>query len=117
MGMESFGQRLWRRGGWLVVAFLVATPFLMSFAGLGNRDFEFCETWGALPGDDKIKRDGDWFLLGEPVGNRQPCDGDDLWHYRGFIHGIDAVVWADCEVTWIDGRRSTAEAEGLDRCW
>jgi len=105
------------RFGWLVVALFIAVPFLYAFV-LGPTE-RFCAEAGVIPVGDRIKHDDNWFLVGEPVSSRSSCGGDDkdLIRLRGpYLTGIDAVVWANCEVTWVDGRRSTAEAEGLDRC-
>lgn len=43
-------------------------------------------------------------LVGEPIRNRVPCNGDDLAHYSAAdLGGVDGVLFNTCEISWVGG--------------
>jgi len=76
---------------------------------------EFCPTWGVLTDSPTVSYGEISLLVGEPISNREPCNGDDLWHYSSEdLVGVDGVLFENCEISWVGGGRSTAAAEGID---
>jgi len=82
---------------------------------LSHPSSEFCELWGVLTDNRPVSHGDVTLLVGEPIGRRVPCNGDDLWHYRAEdLAGVDGVLFDNCEISWVGGGRSTAAAEGID---
>lgn len=105
-----------RQTGWLVVALVSALLAAgLTWAVSEQPREEFCEAWGIISGRQVISIDEISLLSGEPISAREPCMGDDLWHFAADdLKGVDGVLFDNCEISWVGGGRSTAAAEGID---
>ncbi|MEM9655152.1 MAG: hypothetical protein AAGA65_23880 [Actinomycetota bacterium] len=64
--------------------------------------------------DDERVRVGDYIIRDHSYRDRDPCNGEDLWHYDPrSLSGIDGVLFSDCEISWVSGGRSSADDIGL----
>ncbi len=100
-----------------LVAIAVCAAVIASAVGLyrtANRETEFCAAYGNIV-QGQVATFGEVTLLtGEPASHRDPCDGDDLWHYMtGDLDGVDGVLFDDCVISWVGGGRSTVAAESI----
>jgi drug/metabolite transporter (DMT)-like permease len=111
MGNEPQAPRV---HGWIWIAAIAAIVGVVWVAMPGQQSEEFCELWGALP-SGQTETFGDLTLLvGEPIRNREPCNGDDLAHYSAAdLAGVDGVLFDTCDISWVGGGRSSAAVEGF----
>lgn len=72
----------------------------------------FCETYGVLVNFERV---GELTMaVGAPASERGQCSSE-FGHLM--VHGADGwagVLWDDCIISWREGGRSTAAAEGLE---
>lgn len=76
---------------------------------------EFCEAYAvALPLDERPVTFDELVILDHSYRERDPCRGDDLWHYMdSHLDGVDGVLFDDCVISWVDGGRTSAEDAGF----
>ena len=104
-----------RRWVWILVPLMAVILGFFAWSPNEPPQEEFCEAYGVLAGNDVVTVDDISLLIGEPIYRRDPCNGDDLWHYFDEdLVGIDGVMFDNCEISWVGGGRSAAAAEGID---
>lgn len=76
---------------------------------------EFCHASAVLVTSEPVQV-GQWTLyVDEPAERRDPCQGDDLWHYLDEdLAAVDGVLFDDCVLSWVDGDRTSAANAGID---
>lgn len=92
---------------------VLAAGFLVALTRDGQTE-EFCNASARIVTTDPMQV-GEWTLyVDEPAGARDPCQGDDLWHYQDEdLAVVDGVLFDDCVLSWVDGGRTTAAEEGI----
>ncbi len=101
---------------WVVAPIVIAGAVGAGWSFSSNHpSSEFCELYGVLTDSPAVSYGDITLLVGEPIGRRDPCNGDDLSHYVAEdLVAVDGVLFDNCEISWAGGGRSTAAAEGID---
>jgi hypothetical protein len=97
-----------------VVVCVLAAGAVLALTGAEPSE-EFCNASAVIVSSEPERLD-EWTLyVDEPAERRDPCQGDDLWHYVDEdLAEVDGVLFDDCVVSWVDGGRTPAADAGID---